>query len=195
MFPSACQPFVDLRQGRVRAVRGDLGEGLRLPLADGREKRSRVRFRCRRHLNGAGDQSIGHSTHGRDHDRDLVARPPVLTDDPDRAIDGPAVGDRGAAELHQIPHRTLSVPFAILYHTLPPILFKMVENGVRTAHVLVIGSGGAGVRAAIEASGHGSVLLLSKTIAGKGGCTPMAEGGYNAVLREGDRPESTLRTP
>ncbi len=63
----------------------------------------------------------------------------------------------------------------------------MVENGVRTAHVLVIGSGGAGVRAAIEASGHGSVLLLSKTIAGKGGCTPMAEGGYNAVLREGDR--------
>jgi fumarate reductase (CoM/CoB) subunit A len=65
----------------------------------------------------------------------------------------------------------------------------MVENGVRTAHVLVIGSGGAGVRAAIEAAEHGSVLLLSKTIAGKGGCTPMAEGGYNAVLREGDGAE------
>ncbi|MEN6342293.1 MAG: fumarate reductase (CoM/CoB) subunit TfrA [Methanospirillum sp.] len=62
----------------------------------------------------------------------------------------------------------------------------MVENGVRTAHVLVIGSGGAGVRAAIEAAEHGRVLLLSKTIAGKGGCTPMAEGGYNAVLRDGD---------
>ncbi len=64
----------------------------------------------------------------------------------------------------------------------------MVENGATAAHVLVIGSGGAGVRAAIEAAEHGSVVLLSKTIAGKGGCTPMAEGGYNAVLREGDDP-------
>ncbi|NLX48893.1 MAG: fumarate reductase subunit A [Methanospirillum sp.] len=65
----------------------------------------------------------------------------------------------------------------------------MVDNGVSTTHVLVIGSGGAGVRAAIEAAEHGPVVLLSKTIAGKGGCTPMAEGGYNAVLREGDSPE------
>ena len=53
-------------------------------------------------------------------------------------------------------------------------------------HVLVIGSGGAGVRAAIEASTYGDVVLISKTIVGKGGCTPMAEGGYNAVLREQD---------
>jgi fumarate reductase (CoM/CoB) subunit A len=53
-------------------------------------------------------------------------------------------------------------------------------------HVLVIGSGGAGVRAAIEASGYGDVVLITKTIPGKGGCTPMAEGGYNAVLREQD---------
>lgn len=53
-------------------------------------------------------------------------------------------------------------------------------------HVLVIGSGGAGVRAAIEASAYGDVVLVSKTILGKGGCTPMAEGGYNAVLREQD---------
>ena len=53
-------------------------------------------------------------------------------------------------------------------------------------HVLVIGSGGAGVRAAIEASAYGDVVLVSKTIVGKGGCTPMAEGGYNAVLREQD---------
>jgi len=53
-------------------------------------------------------------------------------------------------------------------------------------HVLVIGSGGAGVRAAIESSGYGDVVLVSKTIVGKGGCTPMAEGGYNAVLREQD---------
>jgi fumarate reductase (CoM/CoB) subunit A len=53
-------------------------------------------------------------------------------------------------------------------------------------HVLVIGSGGAGVRAAVEASQYGDTVLVSKTIAGKGGCTPMAEGGYNAVLREQD---------
>ncbi len=59
------------------------------------------------------------------------------------------------------------------------------DDGI-DCHVLVIGSGGAGVRAAIEASGYGDVALISKTIAGKGGCTPMAEGGYNAVLREQD---------
>ena len=53
-------------------------------------------------------------------------------------------------------------------------------------HVLVIGSGGAGVRAAIEADRYGDTVLVSKTIVGKGGCTPMAEGGYNAVLAEKD---------
>lgn len=49
-------------------------------------------------------------------------------------------------------------------------------------HVLVIGSGGAGARAAIEAEQYGETVLVSKSLAGKGGCTPMAEGGYNAVL-------------
>jgi fumarate reductase (CoM/CoB) subunit A len=62
----------------------------------------------------------------------------------------------------------------------------MVAEGVVKTHVLVIGSGGAGVRAAIEASRYGSCALVSKTIIGKGGCTTMAEGGYNAVLREQD---------
>ncbi|NYT07082.1 MAG: fumarate reductase subunit A [Methanomicrobiales archaeon] len=62
----------------------------------------------------------------------------------------------------------------------------MRSDDVQTAHVLVIGSGGAGVRAAIEASEYGETLLVSKTLAGKGGCTTMAEGGYNAVLREQD---------
>ncbi|MDD1708965.1 MAG: fumarate reductase subunit A [Methanoregulaceae archaeon] len=62
----------------------------------------------------------------------------------------------------------------------------MRSDSVDTAHVLVIGSGGAGVRAAIEAAGHGETLIVSKTLAGKGGCTTMAEGGYNAVLREAD---------
>jgi len=54
------------------------------------------------------------------------------------------------------------------------------------SHILVIGSGGAGVRAAIEASRYGETAIVSKTLAGKGGCTTMAEGGYNAVLRETD---------
>jgi fumarate reductase (CoM/CoB) subunit A len=62
----------------------------------------------------------------------------------------------------------------------------MRSDDVLLCHVLVIGSGGAGVRAAIEASQYGETLLVSKTIAGKGGCTTMAEGGYNAVLRESD---------
>ncbi|MGB7789115.1 fumarate reductase (CoM/CoB) subunit TfrA [Methanoregula sp.] len=62
----------------------------------------------------------------------------------------------------------------------------MPADEVCDCHVLVIGSGGAGVRAAIEASQYGETVLISKTIVGKGGCTPMAEGGYNAVLREQD---------
>nr|MDO8100329.1 fumarate reductase (CoM/CoB) subunit TfrA [Candidatus Njordarchaeota archaeon] len=48
--------------------------------------------------------------------------------------------------------------------------------------VLVIGGGGAGCRAAIEASNHNvSVILLSKELFGKAH-TIMAEGGYNAAL-------------
>ncbi len=62
----------------------------------------------------------------------------------------------------------------------------MRADDVVDCHVLVIGSGGAGVRAAIEAARYGDTLLVSKTIAGKGGCTTMAEGGYNAVLRQED---------
>jgi fumarate reductase (CoM/CoB) subunit A len=64
-------------------------------------------------------------------------------------------------------------------------------------HVLVIGSGGAGVRAAVEAEQYGDTVLVSKSLAGKGGCTPMAEGGYNASLRENDscvlHKEDTIR--
>lgn len=63
---------------------------------------------------------------------------------------------------------------------------KMHVDEIVDAHVLVVGSGGAGVRAAIEASRYGDVVMVSKTIAGKGGCTTMAEGGYNAVLRDQD---------
>jgi len=62
----------------------------------------------------------------------------------------------------------------------------MLADDVVDCHVLVIGSGGAGVRATIEASHYGDTVLISKTIVGKGGCTTMAEGGYNAVLRDQD---------
>jgi fumarate reductase (CoM/CoB) subunit A len=74
---------------------------------------------------------------------------------------------------------------------------KMLVDEIVDAHVLVIGSGGAGARAAIEASQYGGVVMVSKTIAGKGGCTTMAEGGFNAVLRDQDSVdvhcEDTLR--
>ncbi|HVP96405.1 fumarate reductase (CoM/CoB) subunit TfrA [Methanoregula sp.] len=73
----------------------------------------------------------------------------------------------------------------------------MHADDAMDCHVLVIGSGGAGVRAAIEAARYGETVLVTKTIAGKGGCTPMAEGGYNAVLRQEDsceiHYEDTLR--
>src|SRR5512133_3355739 len=62
----------------------------------------------------------------------------------------------------------------------------MLADEVVDCHVLVIGSGGAGVRAAIEASQYGDTVLMSKTIVGKGGCTTMAEGGFNAVMRDED---------
>jgi fumarate reductase (CoM/CoB) subunit A len=73
----------------------------------------------------------------------------------------------------------------------------MRADDILSCHVLVIGSGGAGARAAIEAERHGDTILISKSLAGKGGCTPMAEGGYNAVLRAQDscvmHKEDTLR--
>ncbi|MDO5843816.1 MAG: FAD-binding protein, partial [Methanocorpusculum sp.] len=53
-------------------------------------------------------------------------------------------------------------------------------------HVLVIGSGGAGIRAAVESVNFGDTIIISKTITGKGGCTVMAEGGFNAVLNDSD---------
>jgi fumarate reductase (CoM/CoB) subunit A len=56
--------------------------------------------------------------------------------------------------------------------------------------VLVIGAGGAGCRAAIEASNHNvSVTLLSKELFGKAH-TIMAEGGYNAALGNVDAADS-----
>jgi len=62
----------------------------------------------------------------------------------------------------------------------------------REVDVLVIGTGGAGLRAAVAAHEKGAeVLVISKTLAGKAGCTVMAEGGYNAAIRTFDPKDST----
>ena len=61
-----------------------------------------------------------------------------------------------------------------------------------SADVLVIGSGGAGCRAAIEANKHDlDVIIVSKGLSFKSGCTTLAEGGYNAAFAYVDREDST----
>ncbi len=56
-------------------------------------------------------------------------------------------------------------------------------DDVYQTDVLVIGGGGAGARAAIEAKKHNvDVLVVVKGLFGRSGCTVMAEGGYNAAF-------------
>lgn len=58
-----------------------------------------------------------------------------------------------------------------------------MESKIIKSDVLIIGSGGAGSRAAIEVSNQGlEPLIVSKGLSFKSGCTGMAEGGYNAVF-------------
>lgn len=53
--------------------------------------------------------------------------------------------------------------------------------------VLIIGAGGAALRAALEARAEGrDVLVLSKGVAGKGGTTPTALTGYQAAFGHAD---------
>ena len=57
--------------------------------------------------------------------------------------------------------------------------------------VLIIGSGGAGSRAAIEVDNYGlKATIVSKGLSFRSGCTGMAEGGYNAVLKNVDEEDS-----
>ncbi len=57
--------------------------------------------------------------------------------------------------------------------------------------VLVIGSGGAGCRAAIESKKYGKdVIIVSKGLSFKSGCTTLAEGGYNAAFAYVDAEDS-----
>ncbi|WP_321423075.1 fumarate reductase (CoM/CoB) subunit TfrA [uncultured Methanobacterium sp.] len=67
-----------------------------------------------------------------------------------------------------------------------------MERETYQADVLVIGSGGAGSRAAIEAKKHGlDVIIVSKGLSFKSGCTTLAEGGYNAAFAYVDDADST----
>lgn len=55
-----------------------------------------------------------------------------------------------------------------------------------TADVVVVGSGAAGISAALAAAAHGlRVLVVTKEDVG-GGCTPLAQGGLAAALGPGD---------
>ena len=57
--------------------------------------------------------------------------------------------------------------------------------------VLIIGSGGAGSRAAIEVDNSGlKAVIVSKGLSFRSGCTGMAEGGYNAVFKTVDKDDS-----
>src|SRR6201981_553562 len=62
----------------------------------------------------------------------------------------------------------------------------MTEYQTHTYDVLVIGAGGAGLRAAIEASANGArVGVVTKSLLGKAH-TVMAEGGIAAALADVD---------
>ncbi|MEN6330053.1 MAG: fumarate reductase (CoM/CoB) subunit TfrA [Methanobacteriaceae archaeon] len=66
-----------------------------------------------------------------------------------------------------------------------------MERETYQADVLVIGSGGAGCRAAIEAHKNGrEVIIVSKGLSFKSGCTTLAEGGYNAAFAYVDDEDS-----
>lgn len=58
-----------------------------------------------------------------------------------------------------------------------------------TTDILILGTGGAGLMAALHAHWRDSqqkILLVSKGMLGKSGCTRMVQGGYNAVLHPND---------
>jgi L-aspartate oxidase len=72
-----------------------------------------------------------------------------------------------------------------------PLIRHLPAAGIdweRHADVLVVGSGAAGMLAALTAAGHGRrVLLVTKDDLG-GGATPLAQGGLAAAIGPGDSP-------
>lgn len=68
----------------------------------------------------------------------------------------------------------------------------IMESEIYQCDVLIIGSGGAGSRAAIEVSNYNlKPIIVSKGLSFKSGCTMMAEGGYNAAFAFVDAEDST----
>ena len=66
-----------------------------------------------------------------------------------------------------------------------------MERDIHECDVLIIGSGGAGCRAAIEARKFNlDVKIVSKGLSFKSGCTTLAEGGYNAAFGYVDSEDS-----
>jgi len=64
-------------------------------------------------------------------------------------------------------------------------------NGTIDTDILVVGGGGAGVRAAIEAAEGGfNVVCLSKGPVSRSGITPVAGEGIEAAIGEGDTPHN-----
>jgi succinate dehydrogenase / fumarate reductase flavoprotein subunit/fumarate reductase flavoprotein subunit len=62
--------------------------------------------------------------------------------------------------------------------------------------VAIVGSGGAGLMCALHAAAADprlSITIVSKGAVGRSGCTRMVQGGFNAVLGEGDSLESHFR--
>lgn len=58
--------------------------------------------------------------------------------------------------------------------------------------ILILGSGGAGLFAALhafQAAPHASITVATKGLVGKCGCTRMVQGGYNVALNPGDSVE------
>jgi succinate dehydrogenase/fumarate reductase flavoprotein subunit len=66
----------------------------------------------------------------------------------------------------------------------------MAENSdTLTTDILILGTGGAGLMAALHAYWRDpaqKILLVSKGMLGKSGCTRMVQGGYNVALNEND---------
>lgn len=67
-------------------------------------------------------------------------------------------------------------------------------DDVLRTDVLIVGAGGAGLRAAIEAAKHPvDVTLICKGRLGPGGCTPMSSGFFQAPVLASDNPETHFR--